>query len=58
MCAHGLEPISDGREQIIKVFFVLSVVELMTGVMNLVATVAAVRLKDVACLEKDLREST
>jgi hypothetical protein len=41
-----------------KVFFLLSVVELMTGVANLVVTVAAVGPEDVACLEKDLREST
>jgi hypothetical protein len=40
------------------VFLVLSVVELTTGIANVVATPVAVGLKDVACLEKDLREST
>jgi hypothetical protein len=54
--AHGLEPIADRREQIVEMFFVLSVVELTTGVADLVAAGVAVGLEDVACLEKDLRE--
>ena len=48
--AHGLEPNSDGREQIINVFFVFSVIELTTGVANVVATGVVVRLEDVASL--------
>jgi hypothetical protein len=39
-------------------FLVLSIIELATRVANVVATAVAVGLKDIACLEKDLREST
>jgi hypothetical protein len=44
--AHSLEPIPDRREQVIEVVVVLVFVELTSRIVDVVAAVVAVRLKD------------